>query len=132
MFLLILPLEWWLPRKRYQRLNDYVMFALYSPLLVITAALETRTAYAVRWNRSRRVDDDDVVEEWEQLDADCDFENDGWAKKVEATKPNVEVHGVIVETRKLKDEIAELRTLVEELLQREGIRGSGKDGTNGK
>lgn len=128
MFLLILPLEWWVPRKRYQRINDYVMFVLYSPLLFITAALETRQAYAVRSNRRRRADDDDVVEEWEQLDGERDFETDGWAKKVEATKPNVEVHGAIVETRKLRDEIKELRALVEELLKKEG---RAKDATNG-
>jgi hypothetical protein len=126
MFCLVLPLEWWMPRARYQRLNDYVMFVIYSPLLFITAFLEMREAHAVRSNRRRRVEDDDVVEEWEQMASQCDFENDGWAKKVEATKPNVEVQGSIVETRKVGNEVRELRKLVEELLKREAERDGAK------
>lgn len=131
MFCLVLPLEWWMPRAKYQRLNDYVMFVIYSPLLFITAFLETREAHAVRSNRRRRVDDDDVIEEWEQLASECNFEADGWDKKVQATKPNVEVNGGVVETRKVAEEVKELRKLVEELLKKETER-SGPDKNGGE
>jgi hypothetical protein len=71
----------------------------------------------VRSNRRRRADDDDTIEEWEQLAGECDFENDGWAKKVEQTKPNVEVDGAIVEMRKLKKDIDELKEMISQLLK---------------
>ena len=67
MFLLILPLEWWVPRKRYQRINDYVMGVIYSPLLLVTAAFETRQAHVVKTNRRRGEADDDTHEEWDVL-----------------------------------------------------------------
>jgi hypothetical protein len=107
------------------------MFVIYSPLLFITAFLETREAHAVRSNRRRRVDDDDVIEEWEQLASECNFEADGWDKKVQATKPNVEVNGGVVETRKVAEEVKELRKLVEELLKKETER-SGPDKNGGE
>tara|TARA_R110002003_G_scaffold822_1_gene21608 strand:- start:6433 stop:6750 length:318 start_codon:yes stop_codon:yes gene_type:complete len=44
MFCLILPFEWWMSDATYARLNDHVMFVLYSPLLVLTAFLEQREA----------------------------------------------------------------------------------------
>jgi hypothetical protein len=87
--------------------------------LFITAALETRQAQVVRSNRKRKADDDDTIEEWEQLEGECDFEQDGWAKRVEETKPNVEVDGAIVETRKLREEVKELRRLLEEVLKKD-------------
>jgi hypothetical protein len=114
-------MEWWMPRAKYQRLNDYIMAVIYSPLLVITAAMETRDAHVVRSNRRRRAEDDDTVEEWEQLLSECDFEADGWAKKVEQTKPNVEVNRDILEIEKLSKEVQELKSLLLKLLD-------GKDG----
>jgi len=118
MFLLILPLEWWVERKRYQKINDYVMFVIYSPLLLVTAALETREAKVVRSNRRRKAEDDDTIEEWEQLEGDTDFEADGWAKKVEETKPNVDEPGDIVQMKKLREEVKELRELLEEVIKK--------------
>lgn len=125
MLCLILPFEWWLPQATYNRLNDYVMFALYSPLLVVTAFLETRQAHEVRINRKRGEDDDDVVMEWEQVMGECDFEADGWDKKVQASKPNVEVETSVLEIRKLQSEVRELKELILEMRERE--RGWGSE-----
>lgn len=115
LFCLIIPFEWWMPRHRYQRLNDYVMGVIYSPLLLITAFLETREAHKVWRNRRRGEGDDDTVEEWEQLSDMCDFEAEGWTKKVELTKPNVETGAAVLEVRKLAAEIKELKGLIESM-----------------
>jgi len=125
-FLLILPLEWWVDEKHYAKINDYVMAVIYSPLLLVTAAIEMQEAHVVRSNRRRRAQDDDTIEEWEQLANECDFEDDGWAKKVEETKPNVEIAGDIIEVRKLRDEVKELKALIEEVLKK------GKNHVDGK
>jgi len=34
LFCLVIPFEWWLPRHRYERLNDIVMGIIYSPVLL--------------------------------------------------------------------------------------------------
>jgi hypothetical protein len=68
LFGLIIPFEWWLPRHVYAKLNDYVMAVLYSPLLIVAAYFETRSAKAVKTNRNNRRDDDDTIEEWEQME----------------------------------------------------------------
>ncbi|KAL9003915.1 MAG: hypothetical protein Q9188_003231, partial [Gyalolechia gomerana] len=112
MFFLILPFEWWMPTARYERLNNFVMGVIYSPLLLITAFLETRQAQRVKHNRRRGEEDEDTVEEWEQMNDDVDFENDGWAKKVESTRPNVDTDAAVLEIRELKAQLAELKRLV--------------------
>ncbi|OCK77625.1 hypothetical protein K432DRAFT_384542 [Lepidopterella palustris CBS 459.81] len=111
-FCLIIPFEWWLPRRQYDRLNDLAMSIIYAPLLLITAGLETREAHIVKFNRRRGEEDDDTVEEWDQLSRECDFEADGWNKKVEETRPNVETDAAILALRTLRTEIKELRELV--------------------
>ncbi|KAF2014117.1 hypothetical protein BU24DRAFT_210579 [Aaosphaeria arxii CBS 175.79] len=120
MFLLILPFEWWLPKPKYERLNDIVMGVIYSPLLVFTALLETRDAHRVSYNRRRGEEDDDRVHEWEHILHECDFEADGWDKKVQATKPNVEVDTAVLEIRKLKEEVGELKELLLEMKDKVG------------
>lgn len=113
-FLLILPFEWWLSTNRYERLNNYVMGIIYSPLLLVTAFLETRDAHKVKYNRRQGEDDEDEVQEWEQSGCgELDFEADGWAKKVEVTKPNVETDAAVLEIRALKQEIEDLKNLLE-------------------
>ncbi|KAK4690831.1 hypothetical protein P7C71_g6047, partial [Lecanoromycetidae sp. Uapishka_2] len=113
-FCLIIPFEWWMSTPNYERLNNWVMGVLYSPLLLITAYVETKEAHRVKWNRRRGdSDDDDETEEWEQLAGECDFEGDGWAKKVEGTKPNVETDLVVVEVRELKQQVGELKKMME-------------------
>ncbi|KAF2708613.1 hypothetical protein K504DRAFT_379979 [Pleomassaria siparia CBS 279.74] len=123
LFVLILPFEWWLPKARYERLNNIVMGVIYSPLLIITAFLETRSAHKVRFNRRRGEEDDDQVQEWEQVLNECDFEADGWDKKVQATKPNVEFDTTVLEIRGLRQEVGELKALITELRD----RGWGSD-----
>ncbi|KAL8729400.1 MAG: hypothetical protein Q9181_005024 [Wetmoreana brouardii] len=111
-FLLILPFEWWMSTARYERLNNFVMGVIYSPLLLITAYIETRQAQRVKHNRRRGEEDEDTIEEWEQMD-DLDFEAEGWSKKVEATRPNVDTDAAVLEVRGLKEQVAELKKLVE-------------------
>ncbi|KAJ4289251.1 Calcium channel yvc1 [Kalmusia sp. IMI 367209] len=115
MLFLIVPFEWWLPQDQYNRLNDIVMGILYSPLLIVTAFLETKQAHTVKQNRRRGEEDDDVVQEWEEVLHECDFEADGWDKKVQQTKPNVEFDTAVLEIRKLQQEVSSLKDLLLEL-----------------
>jgi hypothetical protein len=114
-FFLAIPLEWWMDKKRYGRLNDIVMAIIYSPLLLVAAYFEMRTARDIRVNRSRGDEDDDTVEEWEQMASEVDFEADGWNKHVESAKPNVEEEAAVLEVRKLQGEVEKLTALVEQL-----------------
>ena len=114
-FCLILPFEWWMSTDRYERLNNFVMAVLYSPLLLITAWVETKQAWVVRRNRRSGEDDDDTVEEWEQMDGQLDFEGEGWAKKVEGSKPCVDTDGAILEARECKEEVRALKEQLDEL-----------------
>ena len=125
-FCLVLPFEWWMPTQRYERLNNYVMGALYSPLLLVTAWVETRQAESVKGNRRRGESDEDVVEEWEQLAGECDFEGDGWAKRVERSRPNVETDVVVLEVRELRERVEELKKLLE---KKEGEDAGENGGT---
>lgn len=122
LFFLVLPFEWWMSKESYERLNDYVMGALYSPVLLITAALETRTAYKVKWNRKRGEEDEDTTEEWEQMEDEVDFEGEGWSKRVENTRPNVETDATLSEVKELRKEIDELKSLLRGISSREGTR----------
>ncbi|KAI0413320.1 hypothetical protein F5X98DRAFT_288168 [Xylaria grammica] len=114
-FFLIIPFEWWLPKKQYERLNDIVMGIIYSPLLFCAALFEVRIAKDVRRNRKRGDDDDDTVEEWEQMEDQIDFEGEGWAKKVGDSKANVEDDAAVLEVRQLRAEVSELKGLLEKL-----------------
>lgn len=111
-FCLIIPFEWWMPRSQYERLNDWVMGIIYSPLLLVTAWLETRSARMVKWNRSRHESDDDTIEEWEQLAGEMDMEGSGWEKRVKDTAPDVVVDGTLLEVQKLRGEVKELLAMV--------------------
>ncbi|KAF2964412.1 hypothetical protein GQX73_g9173 [Xylaria multiplex] len=119
-FFLVIPFEWWLPKKQYERLNDIVMGIIYSPLLLCAAIFEVRMAKEVRRNRKRGEEDDDVIEEWEQMTDDIDFEGEGWAKKVCDSKANVEDDAAVLEVRRLRSEVSELKDLLEKLGRRLG------------
>ncbi|KAF4584190.1 potassium ion channel Yvc1 [Ophiocordyceps camponoti-floridani] len=119
-------LEWWMDKKTYERINDYIMGFLYSPLLFATAYFEMRVARDIRRNRARGEEDDDVVEEWEQLSHELDFEADGWVKTCEAVKPNLEDDAAAVEVRRLRAEFEELKTAIKEMMSKTG-GGSPKD-----
>ncbi|KAE8207274.1 hypothetical protein CF327_g7381 [Tilletia walkeri] len=75
LFLLVLPFEWWLPKKRYEQLNDVVMFIIYSPFLLITAYLERNEARQVLTNRRRGEEDEDTLEDWEAMAEELGFEH---------------------------------------------------------
>lgn len=124
-FFLIIPFEWWLPRHIYAKLNDYVMAVLYTPQLIVAAWVETKGAKSIMRNRKNNEEDDDTMEEWEQMP--IDLEAEGWVKKVESIKPNVEDDAAVVEVRKLKGEVAELRGLVVRILGAQGVGGGGED-----
>lgn len=109
---LIIPFEWWMDSHRYERLNNYVMGIIYSPLLLITAWSETRQANRIRLNRRLGEEDDDHLEEWEEASGEVDFESDGWAQKVADSTPNVEVEVAVLEIRELKEQVQELTKLV--------------------
>ncbi|KAK2594598.1 Calcium channel yvc1 [Conoideocrella luteorostrata] len=112
--------EWWMPKHVYEVINDYIMAVIYSPLLFVSAYFETRTAHRVRRNRSRGEEDDDVVEEWEQMEDEVDMETEGWTKTCNAVKPNMEDDPASLEVRKLRSEIQELKTLLVEISEAVG------------
>ncbi|KAJ8125006.1 hypothetical protein O1611_g8634 [Lasiodiplodia mahajangana] len=124
-FLLIIPFEWWLPKKQYERLNDIVMGIIYSPLLFFAALFEVRTAKEVRRNRKRGEEDDDTIEEWEQMVDQIDFEGEGWIKKVDESKANVEDDTAVLEVRQLRSEVKELKNLLEKLGKKLGEEANG-------
>ena len=108
--------------SRYERLNNYVMGVVYSPLLLITAWLETKQAHQVRKNRRNGESDEDETQEWEQMGGQLDLEGEGWTKKVESTRPNVETDVAVLEVRALREQVEELKRIVE------GKQAGGVDG----
>ncbi|KAK6435519.1 Calcium channel yvc1 [Oleoguttula sp. CCFEE 5521] len=118
---LSLPFEWWMSKNQYERLNDLVMGTIYSPLLLVTAFFETRTARRVRFNRKRHEADDDEIEEWEQMAEELDVEGSGWGKRVQETSPNVVTDAALVELKTLREELKEVRDMLKAL--KEGGRG---------
>jgi hypothetical protein len=125
-FLLALPLEWWMDKKTYERINDVVMGVIYSPLLLISAYFETSWAREIRRNRARGEADDDTVEEWEQMLGQLDFEADGWKMKVDAAKSNLDEDPAVVEVRRLREEVKQLKDVVLSLHKALGeVKGEG-------
>jgi hypothetical protein len=122
-FCLIIPLEWWMPRNMYAKLNDYVMAVIYSPLLIVAAYFETRSAKAVKSNRRRGEEDDDTMEEWEQMAGTVDFEQEGWAKTVQRVTPDIADDSATLEVRALKGEIKDLKEILMRFI--EGRQGNG-------
>ncbi|KAA8611592.1 potassium ion channel Yvc1 [Pyrenophora tritici-repentis] len=129
MVFLILPFEWWMDSARYDKLNDMVMAVIYSPLLLVTALLEQQEAWVVKENRRRGEDDEDTTMEWEQVLEGCDFEADGWDKKVKASRPNVEFDTAVLEVRELRKEVRELKDMMRNLI--EGKSGAWGEDTLG-
>ncbi|KAL2133527.1 hypothetical protein VTI74DRAFT_2213 [Chaetomium olivicolor] len=129
-FLLAIPLEWWMNKRTYERINDIVMGVIYSPLLLISAYFETRAAREIRTNRARGDADDDTVEEWEQMLGQMDFEADGWKKTVDGAKSNLEVEPAVAEVRKLREEVERLKEVVM-ALSKALEKGKGEDGSGG-
>ncbi|KAF5025925.1 hypothetical protein F66182_1960 [Fusarium sp. NRRL 66182] len=122
-------LEWWVPDSTYEFINDCIMGFLYSPLLFVAALFEKRTARKIRHNRSRGEEDDDQVHEWEQFHQDLDMEAEGWTKTCEIAKPNVEDEPAVIEVRKLRAEMDELKTLISQL--NNAIKGNDEETVTG-
>ncbi|KAK4121561.1 hypothetical protein N657DRAFT_647739 [Parathielavia appendiculata] len=121
--------EWWMDKKTYERINDIVMGVIYSPLLLISAYFEVRWARDIRVNRARGDADDDTVEEWEQMLGQVDFELDGWKKKVDAAKSNLEVEPAVAEVMKLREEVEQLKELIVSLQKTLGEANREKNGS---
>lgn len=130
-FFLAMPLEWWMPKQNYERLNDIVMGVIYSPLLLVAAVFETQAAKEICANRARGEDDDDTIEEWEQMQGDVDFESDGWNKTVKQARTNLETDETVAEVQKLRAEVEKLQDLVLQLTKVIG-KGGGDGGSNGE
>jgi cation-transporting ATPase 13A1 len=64
------------------------------------------------------------VEEWEQMAGEVDFEGEGWDKKVEAAKPDIEQDQATVCVMELRTEVKELKEMLKKLLERK--EGNGK------
>lgn len=126
--LLVLPLEWWMPKQLFERVNDTVMGIIYSPLLLVAAYFETRAANDIRANRKRGDEDDDTIEEWEQMADDLDYESDGWAKKVDAAKSNLEMEPAVLEVKKLRTELDEMKKMIEALSKAVGAEEATQNG----
>ena len=99
------------------------MGVIYSPLLLITAWLETKQARIVKNNRRHGESDEDTTEEWEQgVGREMDFEAEGWAKKVESTRPNVDTDAAVLEIREVMEKVEYLTKVVEELKKEKGVQ----------
>lgn len=105
-------------REHYAKLNDFVMGFIYSPLLVLTAWLESHQANQVRWNRRHGEEDEDNRQEWEFVAEDVDFDLDeSWKEEVKQSTPDIKSNATIVEIMQLKEQIAALTELVRNLSQ---------------
>jgi len=111
-FGLILPFEWWLSKEQYAKLNDKVMIVLYSPFMLLIAIFESGQAKKIASNRARGEMDDDVTEEWEELNATEDEVLDEWQKKVAMTVPDIEEDKCCQMVRALQKQVLELKVIV--------------------
>ena len=122
---MVAPFEWWVATDRYAKLNDIIMGVIYSPILVITAWIETRQAVRITWNRRHGEEDDDCEQEWEHVAEDVDFElDDSWKEEVTQSTPDIRVDSCTLEVRQLKEQVAALTELVKKLTE----KAEGADG----
>lgn len=92
------------------------MGVIYSPLLLLTAWIETREANRIRWNRQHGEEDDDCEQEWEHVAQDVDFDlDDTWKEEVKHSTPDIRVDSCTLEVRQLKEQVAALTELVKKL-----------------
>jgi hypothetical protein len=124
---LVIPFEWWMAEDSYERLNNYVMGVLYSPLLTITAYLEARDARRICRTRRRGESEDSARQKWEDLAAEVDFDvsQSNWGQSVQETKPNVEVPTDVLEIRELKEQVRILMEMVKGLREEGTITRGG-------
>ncbi|KAJ5760448.1 ATPase P-type K/Mg/Cd/Cu/Zn/Na/Ca/Na/H-transporter [Penicillium odoratum] len=109
------PFEWWLSKKQYAKLNDVVMGLLYSPLLLLTAWVETHQAEQIRWNRRHGEEDEEDQQEWEMVAEDVEYElDDSWKEEVNQSTPDIKVDTCTLEVRQLRMQVEALTDLVKQ------------------
>lgn len=92
------------------------MGVIYSPLLVLTAWVETCQAEQIRWNRRHGEEDEEDQQEWELVAEEVDFElDDTWKEEVKQSTPDIKVDSCTLEVRQLQKQVAALTELVKHL-----------------
>jgi hypothetical protein len=125
---LVAPFEWWMSKESYAKLNDFVMGVIYSPLLVVTAWVETHQAHRIRHNRRRGGEDDDCAQEWEHVAEGIDFDlDDTWKQQVVESTPDIKVDSCTHEIRELKKQVEALTEMVKALTQG-NVKSKNADG----
>ncbi|OQD89512.1 hypothetical protein PENANT_c002G08673 [Penicillium antarcticum] len=110
---LVAPFEWWMSKESYAKINDFVMGLIYSPLLVVTAWVETRQAHHIRHNRRHGEEDDDCAQEWEHIADEVDFDlDDTWKQQVTESTPDIKVDSCTHEIRELKKQVEDLTKMI--------------------
>lgn len=130
--MIVICLFWWMEKSKFEKMSDVIMGILYSPVLVVAAIFETRSAADIRSNRARGEEDDDTIEEWEQMMDQVDFESDGWNKVCASAKTNLEHDPTIYEVQQLRSEVEELKKMLVEISKAvsAGNAGNGQASTN--
>lgn len=110
------PFEWWLSRKHYAKLNDIIMGVIYSPLLIVTAWVETRQADQIRWNRRHGEEDEGSRQEWEYVADEVNFDlDDSWKVEVQQSTSDIKVDGTALQVQQLQEQVAALTEAVKQL-----------------
>lgn len=116
------PFEWWMSKKHYAKLNDIIMGVIYSPVLVLTAWIETHQAEQIRWNRRHGEEDEEDQQEWELVAEDVDFElDDTWKQEVKQSTPDIKVDNCTLEVKQLRVQVEALTELVKQLSSEKGV-----------
>ncbi|KAK9477094.1 hypothetical protein V1514DRAFT_334852 [Lipomyces japonicus] len=138
-FGLIIPLEWWMKKEYYAKLNDYVMLAVYSPILLLTASYEVYVAKRILRNRAEGEEDDETRQEWEEIEDQIDFETDGWMNQIRAIVPHVGHEPGLWELTEFRKHLCQISNQIQhlqseinkiEISKTSGVSSSGEtDGT---
>jgi hypothetical protein len=111
-----------MPREYYAKLNEVIMGIIYSPLLLIIATIETREARRIRWNRRQGEEDDDVVQEWEGVAEEVDFDvDDTWRQAVRETSSDPNAENCTLEIIQLREQIKELTAVVHAFMEKKNM-----------
>ena len=100
---------------RYERLNVYIMGIIYSPLLLYTSYAESKAAKRIKANQFCDQPAESAQEDWNQVKL-LDGGDDDWAQDDEAIQlPGEDDEPVVKEVKSVKEEMKELRGLIEQL-----------------
>jgi hypothetical protein len=122
-----------MPREYYAKLNEVIMGIIYSPVLLIVATLETREARRIRWNRRQGEEDDDIVQEWEDVAEEVDFDvDDTWRQAVRDTTPDPNAENCTLEIVQLREQIKELTAVVHASIEKKDTAEHIREGSSSK